>query len=101
LTYLRTYTRRHAKQPDDALIFVNAWNEWGEGCHLEPDVKWGLQYLESTFRTGFFDPAASLEKTTAALRLDLLHALSKQPGAPAVRAGLGCTGNGIADPKTL
>ena len=94
LTYLRAYTRRHAKRPDEALIFVNAWNEWGEGCHLEPDVKWGLQYLESTFRTWFFDPAASLEKITAALHIDLLDTLGEQPEA------LGRAGNGVVVSKT-
>jgi Glycosyltransferase WbsX len=30
------------------IIFINAWNEWAEGCHLEPCLKWGLSYLEST-----------------------------------------------------
>ena len=32
---------------NEQLIFINAWNEWAEGNHLEPCQKWGLQYLEA------------------------------------------------------
>lgn len=48
--WLREAVRRtrEEREPGERLLFVNAWNEWGEGCHLEPDAALGRAYLEVT-----------------------------------------------------
>lgn len=38
------------RHDDEKIIFINAWNEWAEGCHLEPDKKNGRKFLKSIKR---------------------------------------------------
>ncbi len=35
-----------AKPPEHRLVFLKSWNEWAEGNHMEPDLRFGHSYLE-------------------------------------------------------
>lgn len=49
--WLADAVQRVAALPtEEQLVFINAWNEWAEGCHLEPDQRHGRRFLEATRR---------------------------------------------------
>lgn len=66
--WLRNAIARAAREPvvNEQIVFINAWNEWAEGAHLEPDKRWGFAFLEATRRaldesSGWVATAASLK----------------------------------------
>ncbi|MGA2794446.1 MAG: glycoside hydrolase family 99-like domain-containing protein, partial [Roseiarcus sp.] len=50
--WLSTLVERAERHPffGEAIVCVNAWNEWCEGAYLEPDLHFGSAYLNATGR---------------------------------------------------
>ena len=38
---------KYSLQEQKEFLFINAWNEWGEGMYLEPDTQYNYKYLEA------------------------------------------------------
>lgn len=82
LSYVRSYTRENMSGRSDNFIFINAWNEWGEGCHLEPDQKFGLQYLEAVKSSSWYEEAsAGLDKARQTLIAKAADSISVRDGS--------------------
>lgn len=48
--YLSQLCRQCKENYNQEYVFINAWNEWAEGAHLEPDTVDGYKWLEAVKR---------------------------------------------------
>jgi hypothetical protein len=57
--------RIQGRDPDRNFVFIKSWNEWAEGNYLEPDLRFGLRFLEVIRDVfGASQRAAATERTS-------------------------------------
>lgn len=59
-----------SEEEGNEITFINAWNEWGEGMHLEPDEKYQYSYLQALKQ-------AKIDYPKYAFESDLKHKTAK------------------------
>ncbi len=73
--WLRDAAGRARRGPfAEPIVFINSWNEWAEGAHLEPDSRYGRAFLEAVRRVASSEPISAQVRSNP----DLLDCLSRQ-----------------------
>lgn len=44
----KIFTMLKNRSHEENIVFIKSWNEWGEGNYLEPDLKYGKEYIKAT-----------------------------------------------------
>ena len=78
---------REPSPHDEQLVFINAWNEWGEGTYLEPDQLRGRACLEATREAILGRAPTSTAMPTIGLGTPQPSALPPPPAHPPPSAG--------------
>ncbi len=72
------------REPEERVIFVKSWNEWGEGNYLEPDQKFGHDYL-NVIRDELGYPGAAFEESRTRSSAAWMNARAASRAATALR----------------
>ncbi len=59
---LKAFRETSNKNPNEKFVIIKSWNEWAEGNYLEPDSRFGLQYLQK-----FGEELVQFQKNTVAV----------------------------------
>ena len=95
----QTIAATRGEPPEHRIVFINAWNEWAEGCYLEPDVKHGRAFLEATARAVRV-PRAAAEVEPPRTGTPRLQTIGRAK-VVASRRGTGEQGTVIASERTF